>query len=105
MNSGRTSPSLRGALATKQSRSGFVASGLLRFARNDDSGFARRRAPRNDDRLLRRLLDRRHPRQDDLDLRAAAGLRIEVEPPAQPIGDDAIDDMQAEPGAALVAPC
>src|SRR5882757_9756982 len=41
------------------------------------------------ERLFRRLLDRRHPRQDDLNLRAAARLRIQVKPPAQPIGDDA----------------
>src|SRR4051812_13167217 len=68
-------------------------------------GSRRRGAPRNDGGgLLRRLLDRRHPGQDDLDLGAAARLGIQVEPPAQPVGHDAVDDMQAEPGAALVPP-
>ena len=43
-------------------------------------------------------------RQDDLDPRAAARLGIEIEPAAQPVGHDAVDDVQAEPGAALVAP-
>src|SRR4051812_34154111 len=57
-------------------------------------------APRNDGGLLRRLLDRRDAGQDDLDLRAAARLRIEVEAAAQPVGDDAVDDVQPEPGAA-----
>src|SRR5882672_5731347 len=53
--------------------------------------------------LFRRLLQRRHPGQDDLDSRAPAGLGIEIEPAAEAIGHDAVDDMQAEPGAALVA--
>jgi hypothetical protein len=52
--------------------------------------------------LLRRLLQRRDPRQDDLNPRAAAGLGIEVQPAAEPVGDDAVDDMQAKPGAALI---
>ena len=43
-------------------------------------------------------------RQDDLDPRAAARLGIEIEPAAEPIGHDAVDDVQAKPGAALVAP-
>src|SRR3984893_15328864 len=55
------------------------------------------------DSLLRRLLQRRHPGQDDLDSGAAAGLGIEIEPAAEAIGYDTVDDMQAEPGAALVA--
>src|SRR6202165_4227019 len=53
--------------------------------------------------LLGRLLQRRDPGQDDLDSGAAAGLGIEVEPAAQAVGHDRVDDMQAEPGAALVA--
>src|SRR5258708_15033666 len=53
--------------------------------------------------LLRGLLQRRNPRQDHLDPRAAAGRRIEVEPAAQAVGHDVVDDMQTEPGAALIA--
>src|SRR6516164_1934529 len=53
--------------------------------------------------LLRRLLEWRHPRQDDLDSGAAARFRFKVEPTAETVGDDAVDDMQSEPGAALVA--
>ena len=46
--------------------------------------------------LFRGLLQRRHPRQDDLDPRASAGLGIEVEPAAETVGDDAVDDVQAQ---------
>src|SRR4030088_1492233 len=53
--------------------------------------------------LLRGLLQRRNAGQDDLDSGAAAGLGIKVEPAAQTVGHDRVDDMQAEPGAALVA--
>src|SRR5260370_12415692 len=53
--------------------------------------------------LLRGLLQRRNPGQDHLDPRAAAGRRIEVEPAAQAVGHDVVDDMQTEPGAALIA--
>src|SRR6266851_6219281 len=52
--------------------------------------------------LLRRLLQRRDARQDDLDSGTAARLGIEVEPAAEAVGDDAIDDMQSEPSAALI---
>src|SRR5207249_290963 len=55
--------------------------------------------------LFRSQLQRRYPRQNDLDSRAAAGFGIEVEPAAEPIGHDAVDDVQAEAGAALIAPC
>ena len=55
-------------------------------------------------RLFRRLLQRRRARQDHLDARAAARRGIEIEPAAEAVGDDAVDDVQAEPGAALVAP-
>src|ERR1700749_2927008 len=52
--------------------------------------------------LLRSLLQRRRARQDHLDARAAARHRIEIEPPPETVGDDAVDDVQAEPGAALI---
>src|ERR1700704_4110241 len=54
-------------------------------------------------RLFSRLLQRRNPGKDDLDTRAAAGLGMEVEPAAQTIGYDTVDDMQAQPGASLTA--
>src|ERR1700686_3342362 len=53
--------------------------------------------------LFSGLLQRRNARQDHLDSRAAAGRRVEVEPAAQAVGHDAVDDMQAEPGATLIA--
>jgi hypothetical protein len=52
--------------------------------------------------LLRRRRGR-HALQDQLDFRPLAGLALETEPAAQVIGDDAVDDMQAEAGAALIA--
>src|SRR4030081_2822838 len=52
--------------------------------------------------LLGGLLQRRNPGQDDLDSRAAAGLGIEVEAPAQTVSHDTVDDVQAESGAALI---
>src|SRR4051794_33155616 len=51
-------------------------------------------APRNDGKLFRSLLDRRDLRQDDLHLGATARLGIQVQPAAQPVGDDAVDDVQ-----------
>ena len=60
--------------------------------------------PHNSRQLFGRLLQWRHLGQDDPDSGAFAGLGIEVEPSAQPIGHDAVDDMQAEPCTALVAP-
>src|SRR6202795_4583490 len=53
--------------------------------------------------LFRGLLQRRDPGKNHLDSRAAAGLGIEIEPAAETVGHDAVDDMQAEPGAALIA--
>ena len=44
-------------------------------------------------RLFRRLLERGCARQDHLDPRAAARLGIEIEPTAEAVGDDAVDDM------------
>src|SRR6202035_1437238 len=55
------------------------------------------------DLLFRRLLQRRNARQDDLDSRSAARLGIKLKPAAQTVGHDAVDDMQTEPGATLVA--
>src|ERR1700689_1656356 len=52
---------------------------------------------------FRGLLQRRHPRKDDLDSRPLPGFGIEVEPAAQAIGHDAVDDMQAKSGTALIA--
>ncbi len=46
-----------------------------------------------------------HPRQEELDFRSLAGLTIEIEPSTQTIRDDAVDNMQAEARAALIAPC
>src|SRR6185312_8516355 len=54
--------------------------------------------------LLRRLLQRRDARQDDLDARTIPRRGIEIETPAEPVGHDAVDDMKAEPGTALVPP-
>src|SRR5258707_15857599 len=54
--------------------------------------------------LFRRLLQWGDPRQDDLDSCAAAGLGIEVETSAQTVGHDTVDNVQAEPSAALIAP-
>ena len=48
------------------------------------------------------MFQRRDARQDDLDSRASAGLRIEVEPAAEAVGHDIIDDVQPESGAALI---
>ena len=45
-----------------------------------------------------------HARQDESDFRSFAGLAIESEPAAQTIRDDAIDNMQAEARATLIAP-
>src|SRR6266436_521902 len=53
--------------------------------------------------LFRGLLQRRDPGKNHLDSRAAAGFGIEVEPAAETVGHDAVDDMQAEPGTALIA--
>jgi len=53
--------------------------------------------------LLRRLLQRRDARQDDLDARAAPRRGIEIEPAAEAVGDDAVDDVQAKPGTALTS--
>src|SRR5580700_2675094 len=50
---GNLSPSLRGALATKQSSAFFVASGLLRSARNDGERSAET-SPRHCEEPLRR---------------------------------------------------
>src|SRR6202048_4682467 len=62
---------------------------------------------RHHNRRRRALLSgercRRRARQDHLDLRPLAGLAVEIEPATQIIGDDAVDDMQAEAGAALAA--
>src|SRR3979411_3260040 len=52
--------------------------------------------------LLGGLLQRRHPGPDGLDSRAAPRRGIEVEPPAQTVGHDTVDDVQAESGAALI---
>src|ERR1019366_6731407 len=54
--------------------------------------------------LLGGLLQRRNAGKDDLDSGAAAGFGIEVEPTAQTVGHDTVDDVQAEAGAALIAP-
>src|SRR5262245_57971055 len=47
---------------------------------------------------------RRHARQDELDSRPGARLAVEIDPATQALGHDAVDDMQPEAGAALVAP-
>ena len=46
---------------------------------------------------------RRRARQDQLDFRPLAGFAVEIEPATQTIRDDAVDDMQAKAGAALIA--
>ena len=46
-----------------------------------------------------------HPREDELDFCSFAGFAIEIEPATQTIHDNAVYDMQAEAGAALIAPC
>src|SRR5512138_4023341 len=71
---------------------------------NEDSFSDRSIALDTGDLLFRRLLQRRRARQDHLDARAAARLGIEIKPAAEPRRHDAVDDVQAEPGAALVAP-
>src|SRR3978361_1853077 len=53
--------------------------------------------------LFRCLLERGCARQDHLDPRAATRLGIQIKPAAEPVGDDAVDDVQSEPGAALIA--
>src|SRR6202035_3676464 len=53
--------------------------------------------------LLGGQLQRRHPGKNDLNPRAGVGLGIEVEPAAKSVGHDTVDDMQPEPGAALIA--
>src|ERR1700738_2289514 len=68
-----------------------------------NSRLSTKQGPYPADSLPPRLPQRRHPGQDDLDSRAAAGLGIEIEPAAEAIGHDAVDDMQAEPGAPLAA--
>jgi hypothetical protein len=47
---------------------------------------------------------RRHARQYEPDFRTLARFAIEIELAAQTIRDDAVDDMQAEAGAAFIAP-
>ena len=47
--------------------------------------------------LFRRQFQRRSARQDHLDPRAAARLGVEVEPTAEAVGHDAVDDVQAKP--------
>src|SRR5205807_2035935 len=70
--------------------------------RESQSGVLRRRS--RSIGLLGRLLQRRDTRQDDLDARPRPGLGLEIEPSAETIGDDVVDDVQAEAGAALIAP-
>src|SRR5690606_18749919 len=53
--------------------------------------------------LFRCNLQRRHPWQDDLNLGALSRRGFEIDAAAQTVGDQRIDDMKAEPGAALVA--
>src|SRR5262245_9404988 len=45
----------------------------------------------------------RHPRQDELDSRPGARLAVETDPATQALGHDAVNDMQPEAGATLVA--
>src|SRR5262245_38986092 len=54
--------------------------------------------------LFRRQFNRRDARQDHLDARTAARLRIEIKPPAEARGDDAVNDVKPQARAALVAP-
>jgi len=48
-------------------------------------------------------LHRRHLRQNDLNPCALAGFGMQIDPPPQAVGHDAVDDMKAETGAALIA--
>jgi hypothetical protein len=54
-------------------------------------------------RLLNTGLCWRHAGQDQLNSRSLTGFAIEIEPATQAIRDDAVDDMQTETGAALIA--
>src|SRR6478735_8887296 len=54
-------------------------------------------------RLFRRLFQRRDPGQDDLDARTSARFGIEVEPATQTVSHDTVDDVQSQPGAAVIA--
>src|SRR5882757_9536005 len=49
-------------------------------------------------------LQRRLARHDDLDCRFRAGFGFQIDPAAQTIGHDVVDDVQSEASAALVAP-
>src|SRR6266702_1114696 len=51
--------------------------------------------------LARLGCDSRH---DHLDPRPCAGFAFELDAPAQPVEDDIVDDVQAKPNAAFVAP-
>src|SRR5262249_10043102 len=44
------------------------------------------------------------PWNPDAESRATSGRRIQGETPAEALGDDVEDDVQAEPGAAVIAP-
>jgi hypothetical protein len=54
-------------------------------------------------RLLNTGLCWRHAGKDQLDFRSLAGFAIEIEPAAQAIRDNAVDDMKAEANAASIA--
>ena len=45
----------------------------------------------------------RHLRQDELNSRSLAGFAIEMQPAAQTIRNDGVDDVQAEAGAASIS--
>src|SRR6185295_2222827 len=47
---------------------------------------------------------RRFARHDDPDLRPRTGPGFQIDPASQTIGHDVVDDVQSQPGAALVAP-
>jgi hypothetical protein len=47
--------------------------------------------------------DRRGQRQDGMDFRSSAGRAVNIELPAETIGNDVVDDMQAEPSVAALA--
>src|SRR4051794_14888366 len=49
-------------------------------------------------------VQRRLARHDDLYFRARAGFGVQIDPAAQTIGHDVVDDVQSEASAALVAP-
>src|SRR3979490_2270171 len=55
-------------------------------------------------RLFGGKFHRRHARQDNLYPRTLTGRGTEVDSTAEAVGHDAVDDMQAEPGASLIAP-